>query len=246
MEGLKHKLNVILVEPSGPLNVGSIARLCENFGVKELRLVAPRCDPTDAEAIRMAVKGRKFLENAHVYPNLLDAIGDCQRIIATSGRIDHGDIPLFSPKAVIKWLLKIQNEESIALIFGREDRGLSNQELLLANKVISLNKKSDYPSINLSHAVAIVLHEISNNLTKDFALEGNNCEKIAAPKDVNNFAEDAEALLLEIGFLYAHTAKSRMTKIKSILQRAEIRKEEIALIRGVLRQMRWAIDNPNS
>ena len=246
MEELKHKLNVILVEPSGPLNVGSIARLCENFGVKELRLVAPRCDPTDAEAIRMAVKGRKFLENAHVYPNLLDAIGDCQRIIATSGRIDHGEIPLSSPKAVIKWLLKIQNEESIALIFGREDRGLSNQELLLANKVISLNKKSDYPSINLSHAVAIVLHEISNNLTKDFALGGNNCEKIAAPKDVNNFAEDAEALLLEIGFLYQHTAKSRMSKIRSLLQRAEIKAEEVSLLRGVLRQMRWAIANKNS
>ena len=132
------------------------------------------------------------------------------------------------------------------MIFGREDRGLSNQELLLANKVSSLNKKSDYPSINLSHAVAIVLHEISNNLTKDFALEGNNCEKIAAPKDVNNFAEDAEALLLEIGFLYQHTAKSRMSKIRSLLQRAEIKAEEVSLLRGVLRQMRWAIANKNS
>ena len=132
------------------------------------------------------------------------------------------------------------------MIFGREDRGLSNQELLLANKVISLNNKSHYPSINLSHAVAIVLHELSNNLTKDIAWEGNNSDQIAPPKDVNDFVEDAEALLLEIGFLYQHTAKSRMSKIRSLLQRAEIKAEEVSLLRGVLRQMRWAIANKNS
>lgn len=246
MEALQQKAKVILVEPSGPLNVGSVARLCKNFGVKELRLVAPRCDPNDAEAQRMAVKGKSFLANAQIYSNLLDAISDCGRIVATAGRIDHGDIPLYSPEEVMNWSLKGPIESSIALVFGREDRGLTNQELLLANKVISLNHSSSYPSLNLSHAVAIVLHELYRSEAKSSLNRENKVEPIASPRDVNNFVKDAEALLLEIGFLYDHTAKSRMSKIKSVLQRAEIRAEEVALIRGIVRQMRWAIENQNS
>lgn len=67
MEGFQKETKVILVEPSGPLNLGSVARLCENFGVKELRLVAPHCDPNDQDAKRMAVKGRKLLETAQKF-----------------------------------------------------------------------------------------------------------------------------------------------------------------------------------
>jgi len=248
MGELRQEIKLILVEPSGPINIGSVARLCENFGIKELRLVAPRCDPFDAMAIKMAVKGKKLLESAQHYPSLLDAISDCCQVIATCGRTDHGTIPLCGLEEAIKWSQKTSEESPLALIFGREDRGLTNQELLLAQKVLTLETLSGYQSLNLSHAVAIVLHELHRSEKNRFTYKqiGENENDPASPLQVNDCLKDAERLLLEIGFLFEHTAKARMSKIRALIQRAEIRPAEVSLIRGVLRQVRWAIENQNS
>ena len=89
---------VILVEPAGTINIGSVARLCENFNVNELRLVSPKCDHLAQDAKNMAVKGLKILEEAKIYKDLNSALSDCSRIIATCGRKEHGAIPLNSNK----------------------------------------------------------------------------------------------------------------------------------------------------
>ncbi len=241
-------IKVILVEPAGALNLGSVARLCENFGVDELRLVAPRCDPDDPEAKRMAVRGAKFLKAAETFSCLLDAISDCRRVIATCGRIDHGTIPLNHPEEALPWLINTSKESPVALVFGREDRGLTNQELLLAQKVITIETSPQYPSLNLSHAVAVVLHEL-NRSQRDFSTS-NPKDKLshqpASPVELNECLEETKELLLRVGFLLDHTAEARMTKIRGLLQRAEIRPEEVAMIRGILRQIRWAIKTSHS
>tara|TARA_Y100001968_G_scaffold113377_1_gene102774 strand:+ start:1683 stop:2420 length:738 start_codon:yes stop_codon:yes gene_type:complete len=232
---------IVLVEPIGPINLGSIARLCENFGINELRLVSPRCDPNNPEARKMALKGKYLLENAKIYTSLLDAIADCPLVIATCGRIDHGDIPLHKAEEALGWINSHPKSTPTAIIFGREDRGLTNQELLLANKVISVETGSSYPSLNLSHAVAIVLYELLKvNCSKKKPEETEQFIP-ALPKELDNFLEDSKKLLLEIGFLLNHTSQSRMNKLRSFLHRAEIRSQEVSLMRGILRQVRWAI-----
>ena len=90
-------LAVVLVEPAGPLNVGSVARLCANFDVDALRLVAPRCDHLGEEARRMAVHGEALLEGAQLFPSLEAALADCRRVVATSGRIEEEALPLSGP-----------------------------------------------------------------------------------------------------------------------------------------------------
>ena len=95
----------MLVEPAGPLNIGSVARLCANFGVGELRLVAPRCDHLSEEAMLMAVHGQALLQGAMVVPDLLTAIHDCRRTVGSCGRLDHGEIPLQTPEQALGWLL---------------------------------------------------------------------------------------------------------------------------------------------
>jgi len=81
-------LKVILVEPSGPLNVGSVARLCSNFEVDELRIISPKCDIFSLEAKKMALKGQKFLEHCKIFDDLQKAIFDCDLVLASCGRID--------------------------------------------------------------------------------------------------------------------------------------------------------------
>tara|TARA_Y100001968_G_C19342114_1_gene710071 strand:- start:341 stop:1075 length:735 start_codon:yes stop_codon:yes gene_type:complete len=238
----KESTKIVLVEPRGAINLGSVARLCENFGITELRLVSPICNKNDPDAIKMALKGRNLLKEAKTYLSLIDAIEDCSRVIATCGRRDHGEIPLHEAQGALQWLRSDQKDTVTAIVFGREDRGLTNQELLLANKVITLKTSSKYPSLNLSHAVAIVLYEL-NQYNYNLITPTSNKNPIPAfPKELDNFLEDSKKLLLEIGYLLDHTAIAKMDKFKMLLHRAEIRTEEVALIRGIISQVRWAIN----
>ena len=238
-------LKIVLVEPAGPINIGSVARLCENFNVDELRLVSPKCDYLTREAKNMAVRGIKILEESKVYKDLNSALSDCSRIIATCGRKDHGEIPLASNKDALRWALESKREEIIALVFGREDRGLCNEELLKANKVISLNTNKNYPSLNLSHAVAIVLHQYNQFNELDSFQSDKIISHPANLIKLEDCIKDAGDLLIDIGFLMKHTYKAKMTKIKQLLLRAEIKDDEVALIRGIISQARWAIKNKN-
>ncbi len=238
---------VVLVEPAGPINVGSVARLCANFGVAELRLVQPRCDPYSDESRRMAVHGADLLEKAVIHDSLLSAISDCRRSVATCGRLDHGEIPLIPPETALRWLLSRDGTTTgpglnapVALVFGRENRGLSNGELRLCQRVLTLNSDASYPSLNLSHAVAVVLHELAHLRTSPWdAIEDS--PDPAPAQQMSDFLDDATALLLEAGFLLDHTASARMAKVRDLLQRASTRSEEVALLRGMVRQLRWAI-----
>ncbi len=233
-------LAVVLVEPAGPLNVGSVARLCANFAIDQLRLVAPRCDHLGAEARQMAVHGEALLEQAQLYPDLAAAIADCQRVVATSGRIETESLPLSEPAPALRWLWQgSRGDAGAALVFGREDRGLSNAELLQAGRLVRLATNEAYASLNLSHAVAICLHELQACRTTERtepADLGNLCERGALEATL----ADAEALLLEVGFLYPHTAAARMAKLRALLQRAQVQEPEVALLRGMVRQLRWA------
>ena len=242
----KHKIKVVIVEPLGAINLGSIARLCENFGVDELRLVAPRCNHLGTEAKMMAVHGKSFLENASIFSNLSDALYDCARIVATCGRIDHGDIPLHSSEDALEWLLSGSSAIPMAIVFGREEKGLSNSELQMAQRVITLSTSTTYPSLNLSHAVAIILHQLNNFKCTYNLNKAQFDHDPASSKEIEDCLEDTKNLLLEIGFLYQHTANARMSKIKGFLQRAESRSEDISLIRGIIRQVRWFSDNKKS
>ncbi len=241
-------LCVVLVEPAGPLNVGSVARLCANFGVDDLRLVAPRCNPEAPEAQRMAVHGRSVLEAARIYPTLLEAVSDCHKVVTTAGRLDHGSIPLGPPESVLPWAISGTSGQPLALVFGREDHGLTNAELLLSQRVISLHSDDTYPSLNLSHAVAVLLHEVArlraappNSEPTDATAALDPDGDPAGPMALEACLNDAQNLLLEVGFLLDHTARARMAKVRGLLQRGLIRADEVALLRGMVRQLRWAV-----
>lgn len=257
------RLCVVLVEPAGPINLGSVARLCANYAIDDLRLVAPRCHPSDEEARRMAVHGRMVLKSATHHPDLISALRGCRRVVATCGRLDHGTIPLHPPEQVLPWLLASPaasqlgepqaRKASAALVFGREDHGLSNDELLLSQRVIELYSNPDYPSLNLSHAVAVVLHEVERCRRQQTGCRAQPQPQAAdetvdpaAPQQLESCLEDARSLLLDVGFLLEHTAHARMAKLRGLLQRALIRSDEVALLRGMVRQLNWALARDRS
>ncbi len=233
---------LVLVEPAGPLNVGSVARLCRNYGLEELRLVAPRCDHLAEEARRMAVKGLPVLQQAAVFPSLAAALADCARVVAASGRPEGEPLPLQEPEDALTWLMAGDGAQPSALVFGREDRGLSNDELLQAGRLLQIPTPTDHGSLNLSHAVAVVLHELHRLERRPPAAAA--VEPVCPRGVLEAMLADAEQLLLEVGFLLPHTARARMAKLRALLQRSQIRPAEVALLRGMVCQLRWASRRP--
>jgi tRNA/rRNA methyltransferase len=255
---------VVLVEPAGPRNVGGVARALANFGGDglqlELRLVAPRCDHRGDEARLMAVSAADLLLQARLFGSLADALADCRRVVATSGRGEGEPMEPQDPDTALAWLLQAPaataalaasaaSAPSAAVVFGREDRGLSRAELLMAGRLLRIETGPAYGSLNLAQAAAVVLQRLrvlamasspAGALAKSATHGAPSQSEPARRQGLEDLLADAEALLLEVGFLHCHTTRARMAKVRGLLQRGQINDEEVALLRGMVRQLRWA------
>ena len=236
-------LKVVLVEPNGPINVGSIARLCSNFEINELRIVAPKCDIFSLEAKKMALKGQRYIDSCKIYNNVEQSIFDCDLVLATCGRIDlSNDIKCESPEAISTWIASFKGINNIGILFGREDRGLSNTELLFAHKIFNIKTSKNYPSLNLSHAVSIILYELNkcstNNLKKDLQVFN-----LASSKQIYESFIELEEMLIRTGYLLKHTSYSKITKFKRFIVKANTSSHEINVLRGIVRQINWSLNN---
>ncbi len=270
------KPRIILVEPAGALNVGSVARVMKNMELEQLILVNPRCDRLSDEARQMAVRGVEILENALVVENLPAALAGCQRAIATTARSRTLPTKLESPRVALPWLLADKIES--ALIFGPEDRGLSNAELNYAQRFVCIPANREYPSLNLAQAVAICAYELYQtslekaidttnsyvNLQLEEKLDSANFSpnSVDVPESISSdgsidridyasldaleeYYRHLETVLSQIGYLYPHTAAARMEKFRRLYNRANLSTEELAMLRGILRQINWAVENTN-
>jgi len=282
------QIRIVLVEPAGPLNVGSAARVMKNFGLQHLVLVKPKCDPLGAEAMQMAVHAKNLLYEAQIVDSIPAALDGCYSAIATTARPRDINTPLEPPEQALPSLLnqpaesqsQSQGQPSQALIFGPEDRGLSNEELIHAQRFVKI-PTDDYSALNLAQAVAVCCYELhrasrqtstlrnsddvseansAQNLTnalRTAPISGKQTESHARNNQLNEqilslapqaklnelegYYRHLESVLLSVEYLYPHTAASRMRKVRQLLQRATPTSAEVALLRGMLRQMEWAL-----
>ena len=239
-------LKVVLVEPNGPINVGSIARLCSNFEVDELRIVSPKCDIYSLEAKKMALKGQRYIDNCKVFKSIEQAIFDCDLVLATCGRIDlSNNIECESPEEISKWISSFIKINNLGILFGREDRGLSNNELLFAHKIFNIKTSQNYPSLNLSHAVSIILYELNksspNNLKRDLQVLN-----LASSKEIYESFIEIEEMLIRTGYLLKHTSFSKISKFKKFILKAKTSSYEINVLRGIVHQINWFLNNSKS
>jgi tRNA/rRNA methyltransferase len=243
-----HHIRIILVEPAGALNVGSIARVIKNMGLTQLVIVNPQCEVLGEEATRMSVHAIDLLKTAQIVPDLPTALIGCTRVIATTARDRAIPTQLETPRQALPWL--IESSQPTALIFGREDSGLTNAELNYASRYIRIPVGSAYSSLNLAQAVGVCAYELQMCVNDDLNLSGAAVQipqpsDIASIEQVEGYYQQLETLLLEIGYLLPHTAAHRMEKIRRLYNRSQLSPNEVALLRGILRQVRWAIDRKN-
>jgi len=272
-------VRIVLVAPAGPLNVGSVVRVMKNFGLSQLYLVAPQCDWLGAEALQMAVHADDLLHSARRVQTIPEALVGCEYAIATTARSRGFDAPLDLPEVALPNLLFSEGTKTrtsdTALIFGPEDRGLSNEELTYAQQFLKIPTSDTYSALNLAQAVAICCYELSQSqppLQKPpssgkqsesvpvsspvSSVEAQSQAKSNAQPDtppqpnakleeLEGYCQHLESLLLEVGYLQPHTSASRMRKLRRILNRAALTSDEVALLRGMIRQTEWALSQPN-
>lgn len=245
------QIRIILVEPAGALNVGSVARVMKNMGLRHLVLVNPQCDPVGAEARQMAVRGSDILEAAQIVTTLPEALSGCQRAVATTGADRTAlNVPLEHPRAALPWLLESDSATPItsALIFGREDRGLSKEELNYAQRFVQIPTHADYLSLNLAQAVAICCYELAACTSEAKQNQASPLESLnlATLDQLEGYYQQLEALLLKIGYLHPHTAASRMEKLRRLYSRGQLSESEVAMLRGIVSQTEWALRTGNA
>ncbi len=252
-------VRIVVVQPAGARNLGSIARVMKNMGLTQLVIVKPECDPWGEEARQMAVHAADVLESAAIVPDLVTALEGCHRIAATVGR-DGVLRSVETLRSVVPWLLGAEPALSpceSAIVFGREDHGLSNDDLKYAQRLITIPAHPEYQSLNLAQAVGICAYELYQSSQGSPAAAdveptaqstGSTAQSTAQSDDpiapfqmTEAFYLGLEEILLTIGYLYDHTADSRMQKFRLLLARSVPSTHEMTMLLGILRQARWAL-----
>ncbi len=156
------EIKLILVEPKYQINLGSIARVAKNFGIKRLYIVKPRANITGHRAIMFSKHARSYLENAKIYRSFKEATKDCDVLVGTTGiwrkgKANFGNI--YKVQDVFLRIRKIKKKNlKIGLVIGRDDTGLSPQELEECDFIAYIGSNPDYPVLNISHAIAVLLY----------------------------------------------------------------------------------------
>jgi tRNA/rRNA methyltransferase len=226
---LSFEIRIVLVEPLYQGNVGSVARAMKNFGYTDLVLVNP-CK-LEGQAKAMASHARDILEGARVTSNLDEAVEGTNLVIGTTGIAsmktgEHIRLPLYTVRE-LKERLK-GHSGKVAVLFGREDNGFSNEELKSFDMLITIPTSEIYPVMNLSHAVAVVLYELSE-------LEGGKCP-LAEGFDLKLLYEHLEKLLERIDYP-SHKKDKTSLMLRRILGRAGLTPREVQTLRGVIKKI---------
>src|SRR5580658_4163065 len=226
----------VLFRPQSPGNIGAAARAIKNMGFDDLRLVAPGTLKS-REAVAMAVHADDVLAHATIYPELADAIADCSIAVGTTSRRGGYRSRAVALRAAAVELDALAGANKIALVFGREDRGLTNRELKLCHRLVTIPTAPEYPSLNLAQAVMLVAYELM--MAAGASREMPAVEPHAPVAAVNAMMERLSEALVSIGFLPAENPEHIMFALRAIIGRAGIGVRELDILSGLARQIRW-------
>ena len=194
----------------------------------------------------MALKGQRYLDKCNIFNNLEQAIYDCDLVLASCGRVDKSKDSCFEPpEEISKWISSIGQINNLAILFGREDRGLTNEELLMAHRIFNIPSSENYPSLNISHAVSIILYELNKSSKRDLSKDLIVFD-LASSKQINESFLEIEELLIRVGYLLEHTSRAKISKFKKYIIRANTSIHEMNVLRGIVHQINWFLNNSKS
>ena len=239
MEGKKvlltdslNSVKIVLVGTTLPGNIGAAARAMKNMGIKNLSLVAPKEFPSDV-AIYRSKAAKDILEHAQVFNTLEEAISDCELVIGTSARGRKVPWPILNPKEAAEEVSRSSSHHKIAIIFGREDRGLTNEELGLCNLHVNIPTDPDYSSLNLAQAVQILVYEIRQAILGEQEDKDYWDVELANNDQTELLINHMDELMQQVEFYDVDNPRKLLLRVRRFFKRSRIDVMETNIFRGL-------------
>ncbi|MBL7961401.1 RNA methyltransferase [bacterium] len=233
---LQH-IEIVLVEPQTPGNIGAAARAMKNFGLSRLKLVDP-CDYLSKEARMMAVKAEDILQEAAIFTSLSDALKGAHLTISTTVRIRETHFPTFTPSETAQQIGQIARNKSVALVFGREDNGLTTEEIHQCRIISTIPTHPGQSSVNLAQSVMIYAYEI---FKQSLTANPNFYWDYAEPHEVDLFYQRVQKLLERIEFKPKHTMEDFMVAVKRVFSRTHLEDRDVRLLHKIFQEIEFYI-----
>lgn len=230
-------IRIVLVEPAHPGNIGGAARAMKNMGLHHLYLVNPREYPSE-RALWRAANALDVLDGAQVVDSLDTAIADCGLVVGTSARGRRIPWPLVNPRECGGRAVREALTHPVAIVFGREDSGLTNDELQKCNYHVHIPSNPDYSSLNLAAAVQVICYEIRMSVLADDNGQLPALDEWDVPparvQDIELYFQHLEQALVDIGFHDRDNPRQTMTRLRRLFGRIRLDEMELSILRGVL------------
>ncbi len=247
------QIRIILVETSHSGNIGAVARAMKNMGLGNLWLVNPASFPDETSYAR-AAGASDVLDRAQVVASLDEALADCVLVMGTSARGRKVPWPVIAPPQAAVTATEASQQGPVAMVFGRENHGLSNEELQRCHYHIHIPSNPDYSSLNLSMAVQVISYELrmhflrgleeveSSPYLEPMVAPGDRGWDVppAAVNDVEGFFGHLEQVLVDVDFHRRNNPRQLMTRLRRLFQRARLDQMEINILRGILTSVQKA------
>lgn len=235
-------IRIVLVEPSHPGNIGATARAMKTMDLQELHLVNPQRFP-DPQADWRAAGALDIVTSAVVHDNLESAIGDCEFVAGTSVRDRHIPWTVLDAEEFSQQIVTASNnDQTAAVLFGRENNGLTNEELSMCNVHVRIPSSSDYGSLNVAMAVQVVTYEL-------FKARGLDQIKTAWDRPRANHAQVSamyhhlDNVLDKIGFFEPGAPRTAELRLRRLFGRIELDETEVQILRGILTHIEHKLEN---
>ena len=242
-------IRIVLVETTHPGNIGAVARAMKNMGLSQLYLVAPEEYPSERAEWR-AANAQDVLQQATVVNSLDEAIGDCGLVIGTSARERRIPWPLLTPKECAERCLAEVDNHDIAIVFGREDRGLTNEELHKCHFHLHIPANPEYSALNLGMAVQVVAYELRMAALTQQSGAPVHFDDWDMPPATNaaleHYYQHLQQTLEKIGFLEPDNPRQTMTRLRRLYNRVRLDEMELNILRGVLTAMQNFVFHTNN
>ena len=226
---------IILVQPQIPENIGSAARAMNNMGLNRLVLVDPKnCDL--CRVLKTATgTSIDLVEQMEVYEDLKDALGLCQYVVGTTARLGSFRPAMTQPSNLAEDLIPISKNNRVAILFGPEDRGLSNEQLRYCHTIATIPTAS-FSSLNLAQAVMIVCYEIFKAASES---PPEFVPRLPCSSELEGMYDHLNDVLMKIGFLDPKNPEHWMRNIRRFFSRLPLRARDVRIVRGICRQIDW-------
>ncbi|MES2204640.1 MAG: tRNA (cytosine(32)/uridine(32)-2'-O)-methyltransferase TrmJ [Pseudomonadota bacterium] len=234
-----NNIRIVLVNTSHPGNIGAAARAMKTMGLSSLYLVQPKLFP-HADATAMAAGADDILFRAVVVETLEEAIADCELVLATSARSRARPWPMLSPREMGE-KIALEKQHNVALVFGRESSGLTNEELQLAHYHVQIPSCEDFSSLNVAQAVQVLCYEVRMACMNKSVNTGENFI-YPSIKNLEDFYQHFEKLLIGIEFIDAEKPMHQMQKLRRLFAKARLETSELQLLRGILAELQKSIN----